>query len=184
MERLSQLDALRGVAALSVVLGHLYLAYNGSEAGWVYRTALSPFVSGTMAVVLFFVLSGFVLSLPYAAGRGRSYPAFAVGRLIRLYPPVIVFVLISAAIGYLIHGQPSPDGLRRAFRMWDEQVSWLNVAAHLLALGFPADSIRLNPPIWSLIVEIRASLAFPLLFLIVVRFGISSVVAFGVASLL
>ncbi len=184
MGRVAQLDALRGVAALSVVLGHLYLAYNGSETGWVYRTAFSPFVSGAMAVVLFFVLSGFVLTLPYAAGKQRSYPAFAVGRLIRLYPPVLTVVLASAALGCLIHGMPSPDDVRRSFRIWDEPVSWSNFATHLLAMGYPIDSIRLDPPVWSLIVEIRASLAFPLLLLIVIRFGVSSVVAFAVGSLL
>ncbi|WP_182299468.1 acyltransferase family protein [Cohnella cholangitidis] len=71
-ERFVQLDALRGLASLAVLFSHILLITGPSSMGYVVYALLtrtySPFqifVNGNGAVVLFFVLSGFVLSLPF-----------------------------------------------------------------------------------------------------------------------
>ena len=69
--RFVELDALRGLAALIVVLHHLRLLWQGdvepsSRILRMLLTLLNP--AGNGAVILFFVLSGFVLSLPAVAG--------------------------------------------------------------------------------------------------------------------
>src|SRR5437763_7626815 len=67
--RVAGLDGIRGLAALFVVLNHVYLrAFPGYPVDhapfWV-----SPFIYGRFAVVVFIVLSGFSLSLaPARAG--------------------------------------------------------------------------------------------------------------------
>ena len=122
-QRYRQLDSLRGVAALVVVLGHLYLTVNDDGASGLFRTPLSPFVTGPAAVVLFFVLSGFVLSLPYASGRGRRYRAYAVGRLCRLYLPLLATVLLSAVLAWTFSGAAPPAALTETFRTWSLPLS-------------------------------------------------------------
>ena len=51
--------------------------------------------AGREAVVFFFVLSGFVLSVPYAGPRAPRYGKFLAKRMCRIYPPFAAAVLIS-----------------------------------------------------------------------------------------
>src|SRR2546430_11607225 len=57
--RLQELDSLRGVASLTVVWHHWIWIFRDAVVPWY----ILPFVSGREAVILFFVISGFVLSL-------------------------------------------------------------------------------------------------------------------------
>src|ERR1700759_328384 len=84
-KRLTSLDALRGVAALSVVLWHWqhFFAISGDwQDGWrrdmqPFYAVLKPFyLQGWAAVDLFFVLSGFVFFWLYGdAVRTRAIVA-------------------------------------------------------------------------------------------------------------
>lgn len=101
--RFAQFDGLRGLAAAVVVAHHLLLAsepaladtYRGglptrwSAAWWLTRTPLHDFWAGPEAVIVFFVLSGFVLTLP-ASRQGPSWlgVGYLPRRLVRLYVPV------------------------------------------------------------------------------------------------
>jgi peptidoglycan/LPS O-acetylase OafA/YrhL len=95
VQRLSELDALRGIAALSVVLWHFLCAtYTSLPAPqviyWISR--------GDGAVVLFFLLSGFVLSLPFQRGQKPTYLAFAIRRLCRIYLPYLAGIGLSILV--------------------------------------------------------------------------------------
>jgi peptidoglycan/LPS O-acetylase OafA/YrhL len=81
-ERLSGLDALRGLAALSVVLYHFTWFY-----GYKIDTSFAPSISfpfGSYGVDLFFVISGFVIFMTLE--RATTLRSFAVTRFARLYP--------------------------------------------------------------------------------------------------
>jgi peptidoglycan/LPS O-acetylase OafA/YrhL len=111
-KRLTSLDALRGIAALSVVFWHWqhFFALSGDwQPGWSRAREplfwlFKPFyLQGWAAVDLFFVLSGFVFLWLYgervrerAIGAGR----FALLRLSRLYPLHLVLLLAVAAMQY------------------------------------------------------------------------------------
>jgi peptidoglycan/LPS O-acetylase OafA/YrhL len=88
--RLGGLDALRGYAAVSVMLLH---------AGDLLRTPwLMP--SGYLAVDLFFVMSGFVIGQAYDAKMPRlGFWGFLRVRLIRLYPLYILGLGVGALLG-------------------------------------------------------------------------------------
>ena len=83
------LDALRGVAALAVLLLHTrnYLLWPDLAR------------SAYLAVDFFFVLSGFVVAHAYDAKLGRSLPVtrFLKLRLIRLHPLHLAGILVGAA---------------------------------------------------------------------------------------
>jgi len=80
-KRIPEFDGLRGVAAIVVVVSHIVAAfmpvlYFGPEGGtvlsWQGFFAMSPFfvmVSGSFAVFVFFVLSGFVIAASADASR-------------------------------------------------------------------------------------------------------------------
>lgn len=68
--RYRQLDSLRGLAALTVFIGHCAgVKINMGVQNAVYPTPLGVLFNGNAAVVFFFVLSGFVLSLPFVNGN-------------------------------------------------------------------------------------------------------------------
>ncbi len=80
-------DSLRGLAAGSVVIWH-FLMFWVTSSRW-HRIVYSPtvfFYTGSAAVLIFFVLSGFVLSLPFLA-RPQPYPAYLAKRICRIYVP-------------------------------------------------------------------------------------------------
>lgn len=99
--RIRQLDSIRGLAALTVVLQHCLFVFpllfndtSGQQHFWLLNifkySPLHLFWSGSQAVFLFFLLSGFVLSLPFYRAQSVSYPAFIIKRICRLYLPYIV----------------------------------------------------------------------------------------------
>ena len=110
MKRLYSLDALRGIAALSVVIWHWqhFFAISGTwQAGWRRESQplfwlLKPlYEQGWIAVDLFFALSGFVFFWLYgeAIREHRMAPArFALLRFSRLYPLHFTTLVIVAVL--------------------------------------------------------------------------------------
>ena len=150
MKRFVMLDILRGVAALAVVAFHLG------------QVDLVPGLArhGYLAVDLFFVLSGFVIAHAYeGALRTRlSWGAFAVKRVIRLYPLAFLGTLLGLVV-LLLKWHTFPGkvdalprilaaGLVNGFGM-----PMLVGGEHSQHMLFPG-----NGPLWSLACEIFVNL--------------------------
>lgn len=87
-----ELDSLRGLAAITVAFGHLALLTFASTtwpdhphiAFWRHvvtllnRTPLAFLMAGGAAVRFFFVLSGFVLMLPFLRRKENPYSPYLV----------------------------------------------------------------------------------------------------------
>src|SRR3974377_2404311 len=89
--RIAHLDSLRGLAALIVVFHHclvtfpmFWSVYQRPATTTLMRvlgnTPLPLPWGGPEFVLVFFTLSGFVLSLPFWSGKGLTYDQFAVRR--------------------------------------------------------------------------------------------------------
>jgi peptidoglycan/LPS O-acetylase OafA/YrhL len=181
--RYVELDSLRGLAALSVVLHHFRLMWFGFATGpspWYY--VVDPFTRGREAVMLFFLLSGFVLSIPYLRGKGQPYPAYLLRRILRIYAPYLFALALSVAGVAIWHG-PIGHGWYGS-NTWYWPVNAHLVAKHVLMIG-NYDWIQYNTAFWSLVVEMRVSIIFPLLFLFVRRIkpAVALLLAFAVAYL-
>jgi peptidoglycan/LPS O-acetylase OafA/YrhL len=182
--RLVELDALRGLAALAVVLHHLRAIWQTDThpSSGILQSILNLVAPiGSEAVILFFVLSGFVLSLPAVNGRPQSYFTFVTRRVFRIYVPYLAALAVSVAGAYWFHGIIT--GSAWFNRSWSEPVNWGLVGQHVLFLGV-YNTNQFNPPIWSLVHEMRISLIFPLLCALVLRFKSkwSFVVVFGITA--
>jgi peptidoglycan/LPS O-acetylase OafA/YrhL len=92
--RLQELDALRGIAALCVMLFHYTVHYSIDCPGAVPAEIRMPW--GRYGVQLFFVISGFVIFLTLS--RARTIADFAVNRFIRLYPAYWVCIAITFCV--------------------------------------------------------------------------------------
>lgn len=174
-------DGLRGMAALMVVLGHVYAA-----AGYPYLAIGA--VAGTLdfmhsGVDLFFVLSGFCLYYPLTrAGSRRDWREFFRRRARRLLPPYYVAVAAVILLPFVVAPVARTLGLVVVPATWP---SWHQVWTHLFLIHtFSTDTFYgLNGPFWSLGIEIQFYLAFPLAVWIVHRWGWRGVCLIGAIAL-
>jgi peptidoglycan/LPS O-acetylase OafA/YrhL len=152
--RLGELDALRGLGAIAVSLQHV-LVLTGAAAAILQLATLTPLnalIDGTRAVLLFFVLSGFVLALPFY--RGPVSPVgFILKRAARLYPAYWVALAASIAVFSI-----DTDTHLNAYAL-----------ANFASLLTEYDAQKYNVVFWSLVQEMRLSLLFPLIMVLVVR---------------
>ncbi len=160
---LPALTPLRGVAALWVVLYHYTFQCLPTLNSEAYTHLVQK---GYLAVDLFFLLSGFVLTHVYhdafdVADR-RNFWKFISARIARLYPlhlfVLLIFVgtaIISRLVEYAAAGRAEPLPI-------EGPQSVLALAANLLMLqGLHARELSWNYPAWSISVEFLAYLAFP-----------------------
>ncbi|HUB75554.1 MAG TPA: acyltransferase family protein, partial [Solirubrobacteraceae bacterium] len=112
--RLPALEGLRGLAALVVLVHHSLLAtvprfagaygigpypLRGTLEWWLTYSPLHVIWGGGEAVIVFFVLSGFVLSLPSArSGRALRAVSYYPSRFVRLYLPVWGALIFAALV--------------------------------------------------------------------------------------
>jgi len=152
---------LRFIAVVSVVLLHLYasLSHNGAVPSPFAHSAHNTFL-GKQGVELFFVISGFILGLPFAKRHiSNAVPIklqdYFLRRVTRLEPPYIVNLFVCLALLLLGH-QPA---------LSDVAPHLLLSAVYLHHLFYNADSI-INGVTWSLEVEVQFYGLAPLLSLL------------------
>jgi len=152
------LDGLRGVAALLVIVYHVFECFD-----W------SPVPHGYLAVDFFFVLSGFVIGYAYDDRwqEGLTVAGFFKRRLIRLHPMVILGALVGV-LSFLLQGGVRWDGT-------PVSLGWVMVALLMGMLMLPlwpgaAADVRgngelfpLNGPSWSLFFEYIGNILYALL---------------------
>lgn len=93
------LDGLRGVAALLVVVYHIFEGFAFAEAtNGVGNGLITTLSHGHIAVDFFFMLSGFVISYAYDGRRkDMGIGSFFKRRLIRLHPMLVMGAIIGTA---------------------------------------------------------------------------------------
>lgn len=176
---LPELDALRGAAALVVLLNHGQQTWIAAGApSWIAHPRHNPLVyllvNGHASVILFFLLSGFVLTLPQLRERAQPYPQFILRRFLRIYPPFFVALAVALVGCSLMAGAPSYGNALSIF--WPRTPDLPTVLQHVLLLG-RFDVYRYDGPVWSLVHEARMSLLFPVVALLTRRLRSAAVLA-------
>jgi peptidoglycan/LPS O-acetylase OafA/YrhL len=158
--RLAGLDGIRGLAALFVVVNHIFLrAFPGYPADRAPPWA-AGFIYGRFAVVVFIVLSGFSLSLSPARHGWRlgGVAAFARRRAWRILPPYWAALAFSLLMTWMVVAQPG----------WPRPTGKSVIANALLVQdAVPAPSP--NRAFWSIAIEAQLYVVLPLLVLAVRR---------------
>src|SRR5437868_4460916 len=100
------LESARGLAALTVCLFHASeLTFQGTVV-LAKNTAVGALLNGHGAVVLFFVLSGFVLrsSLEKNVKSGTAALAadFLIARFFRLFPVIVASVALFLCVAWVV----------------------------------------------------------------------------------
>jgi peptidoglycan/LPS O-acetylase OafA/YrhL len=148
------LDGLRAVAALSIVAYHALRTIDFQHSALNQQTGNLYFYLST-GVQLFFVLSGFLLFLPYARVmlQGQPLPSarrFYQRRALRILPAYWVALVVLALLPTSEHTAPLGIG---------------TLVTHVLMIHdmFPVFNRDLEGPFWTLAVEVQFYVLLPLL---------------------
>jgi peptidoglycan/LPS O-acetylase OafA/YrhL len=154
-----ELDGLRAVAITAVFLQHLHqvvIAHGDSSSPDSLAVRLF-FRDATYGVELFFVISGFILALPFAshfinAGDRVKLGEYYKRRLTRLEPPYVLHLLLLAVV-FILSNHPVTEVLKHF-------LASLFYVSNIAYGQFHAQS--LNSVTWSLEIEVQFYLLAPL----------------------
>jgi peptidoglycan/LPS O-acetylase OafA/YrhL len=122
--RYRQLDSLRGLGAVSVFFAHFIgLKISLPLLHTIQQSPFGILFNGTAALMLFFVLSGFVLSLPFVdSGKPLKLTSFYIKRVFRIYPAYIFAVIFAVLLKEFLFDReglaPYVDWIKN-FWAWD-----------------------------------------------------------------
>ncbi|RYG94535.1 MAG: acyltransferase, partial [Alphaproteobacteria bacterium] len=147
------LQSIRGLAAVTVLLHHASYFYQLSP---VTRLSLDAVLNAHAAVILFFVLSGYVLA--NSAMRTGSSAAFYVKRVFRIMPGL--WVATALCVAYMLAlDHPAPGAVPRWRLDMIGVPRWTPQLLVLSMLGFP----YVLRPAYTIVVEIAGSILIPVL---------------------
>lgn len=146
--RSARIESLRALAAMSVVVGHVWLFSQGAASA-TYPHRLVE--AGRYGVWLFFALTGYLLFWPFvrsslADGGPIDLRRYALNRALRILPLYYVVVVVLLVVDQ--HGGSASQWLR--FTTMTESFSRSTVGT-------------VDVPIWSLVVEVQFYVLLPLL---------------------
>jgi peptidoglycan/LPS O-acetylase OafA/YrhL len=178
---LYNLEALRGFAAFIVVLTHC-IDFSKVLNGLDQRASLWTYeFPGHLAVLLFFVLSGYVIGLTTKQLTWQSTTSYLRKRFLRLYPIYLVGILLALLITHraysLVDVSSNLIFLQRvtADPLYEIGVNWsLNYEVLFYLLFIPV-SIYAWRPVWVFL----ASLVFGFFFQLVVPLQLLAMYGFG-----
>ena len=144
MSKLEKLDALRGLAALYVVIHHSVsnsVMLFGLNIAFLFRF-------GEEAVILFFLLSGFVINYSFVKGRDKTFRTYFFKRATRIYIPLLIVMALGYAMecygaGEIVNAHPR-ELLLNLMMLQDISDLKPNVVV---------DPYMHNSPLWSLSYE-------------------------------
>jgi peptidoglycan/LPS O-acetylase OafA/YrhL len=159
-KRLYFLDGIRGWGALSVLLYHVFVqAFPVSQdAPEMLRKLV--FFNGQITVWIFFIVSGFSLSVGFIKTNNSEVLArIAVGRYLRLAIPIIA---VAMAVKFLFLAGAIPPVIERPAPLTLHLLDQPTFLKALVISGYdvffrPARAIPLIPPTWTMAFEFWGS---------------------------
>ena len=172
-ERVPMIDALRGLSCLGILLYHVRVdlwigwvrirsypnEYSSFAKAMAWLSVPTPFLG--YAILLFFLISGFCIHYPQAAGSNPDWKNYFIRRFFRIYPPYLIALGLTALITYIAHVQWSDN-------TWDPERIWRVLT---LTQNYPpgAGQLLSNPSLWTIPLEMEFYLLYPLAFLVFSR---------------
>lgn len=164
------LDGLRAIAVLAVLLYHI---------------APNQFVGGYVGVDFFFVISGFLITYNILRKVGRpdarfSLKEFWLRRIRRLFPALVLLVLVCVPLGALIYPELLVGGLRQVLGALTCSTNWVEIVHG--SNYFDQANPMLFKNLWSVAVEEQFYLIWPPILLALLAHRLSHRKLLGVAG--
>jgi peptidoglycan/LPS O-acetylase OafA/YrhL len=166
---------LRGLASLGVVIYHV------REDLWIGWKSIRTLGSATLfdksvsllsipapymgsGVILFFLLSGFCIALPYVGNNPRmlDIKEYGARRFFRIYPPYIFAIVLTLIIELIL--QRMNAGLLTPVNTYLTNIAMIQ--------NYTTGALPTNGVLWTLPIEIELYISFPIVLFLLHRFGI------------
>jgi peptidoglycan/LPS O-acetylase OafA/YrhL len=164
--RLEFLDGLRGWGALMVFLYHLIIQLLSNTAPSYKSKYLAFLLDGEFAVFIFFVLSGFVLSIKFIISPGKySLTQAVIARYFRLMLPIIItsFFAYMLMLAHAMYNVPAavpanaPQWLGVYFNFEPTLAYFLKFNLYYVFFNFNPGA-NFNPVLWTIAYEFTGSM--------------------------
>lgn len=186
--RIEIFDGMRGLAAVVVLIFHVlnwspvgYAAgkFEFVNAGWRWftRSPLKIVWAGNEAVIVFYLIAGFVIAKPYIEGRNVRFWDFVEKRFTRLVLPYWVILLVTFGLIILFGEMKEGISLSGSFN-----VKWARVpeiGRQLLLMDHDLDTSA--GAFWSIVLEWWIALVMPFIGVALRKFPTGDVVAASLA---
>ena len=160
-ERYGFLDGLRGWASLAVVFWHVFIEVYPISPGSANILKLLPPSNGIFAVNLFFVISGFALSIAYVKRHDFKLLArIAASRYLRLAIPIFAACMLVhfAMTSGIIPPVELRAGPHKRFLLFDSTfVHLVTFSLFDVFFRFSFDQTYI-PPLWTMPIELKGSM--------------------------
>lgn len=186
--RIEIFDGMRGLAAIIVMVFHLIVmveAGHASNASLDFKnklwavftlTPLKLLWAGNEAVILFYIIGGFVIAKPYIEGRRIDFIAFVKKRFSRLILPYWLILIVTLICIALFSSLKSTIPLSGSFNIkWSTMPSLFEILAQFLAFDVNMDVTA--GAFWSIVQEWRIALLIPFIAAALSRYSTMRVVA-------
>jgi len=190
--KVTAIEGMRGLAALYVMLGHIFTladplmkSRRPNSGMGIFPVLAAPFWYGHLAVAAFITISGYCLQLALfgrSNGRFAGYAAYLKRRLRRILPPYYACLGLSIVVCVFVTSQH--EGMP-----WSQYLPLSNsalVTHALLIHNFSPDWMyKINGVLWSIAIEFQLYFVLPVFVAIMWRWGsmalmvLSSAVAWG-----
>ncbi len=189
-ERIPEIDFLRGLSCLGVLLYHVRVdlwigwwritshpqEYSSFAKAMAWLSIPTPFLG--YAILLFFLISGFCIHYPNTSGNAKPcWKTYFIRRFWRIYPTYFVAVVFTAGISFL------------CLTFWGDETWDIDriIRVATLTQNYPPGSGQFlsNPSLWTIPLEIEFYLLYPLVFLFFAsnRGSFLWIIAFGISGL-
>ena len=145
--RILHLDGLRGIAIILVVLFHAYVGWPSQVPYGNTYADVTVFKLGWLGVELFFLVSGFVISITLE--KTESFSVFIYKRWLRLFPAMLIATVLIYATLAIFHERP--DGVPPSLLSALPGLTLMNWWPKLLNIEVP----QLEVAFWTLYIEFK-----------------------------
>ena len=139
------IQALRGIAALLVVLSHCFPLDKYPETNILRYISLR----GGIGVHIFFIISGYII--PYSMYKNKyqikNIGVFFAKRMVRIEPPYILSIVLILSFAWLSAWSPWSNSTMTY------KPDWWNIIGHLCYLNAFTKQPWLSPVYWTLALE-------------------------------
>ena len=182
-KRFRFLDGLRGWAAFCVLIFHIFIDGLPANAFMADRALWSKvfFLNGTLAVCIFFVVSGFSLSIRYLeTGEAHGLARIAAGRYLRLAIPIFAICAVTYVLmvsGAITPANQRPIPLDAYLRFTPTLQSLFGFSLFKVFFAY-SNAETYDPPLWTMSYELYGSFTV-FAILAIVRTSPLRTIAFG-----
>lgn len=162
--KIDAIQGLRGIAALMVFFSHAFCMPKSCLTDLI-DTPWHIFFDGQIAVMLFFVVSGFFYYKENMKPSVKTYAKGIKNKIFRIFPAYIITMIIGYILCNIQLNYESILFTDWANKFWLNKIDVIELLKQITVV-WPHDADLINPPTWYIEMEVRLFLVIPIIIML------------------